>query len=274
MSVKKEASGRRSVQVEVEVPGTPEEVWRAIATGPGISSWFVPTEFEERDGKPVAVTLNFGPGMESRSPVTVWDPPRRFVAEAPGWAPGSPIIADEWTVEARAGGTCIVRVVHSLFASTDDWDNQLEGTESGWPGFFRILRIYLTHFRGQRSAMMQWMAPAAGTETQAWEALTAALGLKGASAGQRWTAPAGVPLLGGVVEHISQSPFNALVRLEKPGPGTAALGAVNFGGQSMVTLNFYLYGDQAAGTVAGETPLWEAWVQASFPTPPETSKSE
>ena len=57
MSVKKEASGRRSVQVEVEVPGTPEEVWQAIATGPGISSWFVPTAFEERDGKPVAVTM-------------------------------------------------------------------------------------------------------------------------------------------------------------------------------------------------------------------------
>jgi len=38
MSVKKEASGRRSVQVEVEVSGTPEEVWQAIATGPGISS--------------------------------------------------------------------------------------------------------------------------------------------------------------------------------------------------------------------------------------------
>ena len=48
MSVKKEASGRRSIQVEVEVPGTPEEVWQAIATGPGISSWFVPTEFEEQ----------------------------------------------------------------------------------------------------------------------------------------------------------------------------------------------------------------------------------
>ena len=44
MSVKKEASGRRYVQVEVEVPGTPEEVWQAIATGPGVSSWFVPTE--------------------------------------------------------------------------------------------------------------------------------------------------------------------------------------------------------------------------------------
>ena len=281
MSVKREASGRRSVQVEVEVPGTPAEVWQAIATGPGISSWFVPTEFEERDGKPVAVKLNFGPGMESSSVVTAWDPPRRFAAESPGWAPGSPIIADEWSVEARAGGVCVVRVVHSLFASTDDWDNQLEGTESGWPGFFRILRIYLTHFRGQRSAMMQWMAPAAGTEAEAWETLTAALGLKGVSAGHRLnasaTAPAGapanVPQLSGVVEHVSQSPYNALLRLDKPGPGAAALGAVNFGGP-MVTLSFFLYGDQAAGIVARETPLWQAWIQERFPMPPEPSKGE
>ena len=274
MSVKKEASGRRFVQVEVEVPGTPEEVWKAIATGPGISSWFVPAEFEERDGKPVAVKLNFGPGMESSSVVTAWDPPRRFGAEAPGWMPGSPVIADEWSVEARGGGICVVRIVHSLFAETDDWDSQLEGTESGWPGFFRILKIYLTHFRGQSSAMMQWMAPAAGTEAEAWATLTAALGLKGVSVGQRLNASASVPGLSGVVEHVSQSPYNALLRLDKPGPGTAALGAVNFGGQSMVTLNFYLYGDQAAGTVGRETPLWEAWVQERFPTPLEASTSE
>ncbi len=274
MSVKKEPSGRRSVQVEVEVPGTPEEVWQAIASGPGISSWFVPAELEERDGKPVAVKLNFGPGMESSSPVTKWDPPRTFTTEAPGWAPGSPPIADEWSVEARAGGICVVRVVHSLFASTDDWDNQLKGTESGWPGFFRILKLYLTHFRGQRSAMMQWLAPAAGTEAEAWETLTAALGLKGMSPGQRLTVPAGVPVLGGVVEHATQSPYNALLRLDKPGPGTAALGVVSFGGAVMATLSFYLYGDQADGTVARETPLWEAWIQERFPTPTEPSKNE
>jgi uncharacterized protein YndB with AHSA1/START domain len=274
MSVKKEASGRRSVQVEVEVPGTPEEVWQAIATGPGISSWFVPTEFEERDGKPVAVKLNFGQGMESRSVVTAWDPPRMFAAEANGWAAGSPPIATEWSVEARAGGVCVVRVVHSLFASTDDWDNQLIGTESGWPGFFRILRIYLTHFRGQRSAIMQFMAPVAGTEAAAWATLTAALGLNGVGAGQRWAVPEGAPALGGVAEHVSQSPCNALLRLDKPGPGAAALGTVNFGGSVMVTLSFYLYGDQAAGTVAHETPLWQAWIQERFPMPPEPSKSE
>jgi uncharacterized protein YndB with AHSA1/START domain len=274
MSVKKEASGRRSVQVEVEVPGTPEEVWQAIATGPGISSWFVPAEFEVRDGKPVAVKLNFGPGMESTSAVTAWEPPQKWASQSDGWVPGSPPIANEWSVEARGGGICVVRIVHSLFASTDDWDNQLEGTEYGWPGFLCTLRIYLTHFRGQRSTMMKWMAPAAGTEAEAWETLTAALGLKGLSVGQRWTAPAGVPALSGVAEYVSQSPYDALLRLDKPGPGVAALGAFNMGGQSMVALNFYHYGDQAAGTVARETPLWDAWIQKRFPTPTEPSKSE
>jgi uncharacterized protein YndB with AHSA1/START domain len=270
MSVKKEASGRRSIQVEVEVPGTPEEVWQAIATGPGISSWFVPTEFEERDGKPVAVTMNFGPGMDSRAVLTAWDPPRKFAGQGEGWG-GSPPIATEWSVEARAGGVCLVRVVNILFASTDDWDNQLEGTEHGWPGFFRILRIYLTHFRGQRSAIMQLMAPVAGTEAEAWETLTTALKLKSVSVGQRWTAPAGVPAgispLGGVAEYVTQSPNDILLRLDKPGPGVAALGTFNFGGQTMVALSFYHYGDQAAATAARERPLWDAWIQQHFPTP-------
>ena len=131
MSVKKEASGRRSVQVEVEVPGTPEEVWQAIATGPGISSWFVPTEFEEQDGKPVAVKMNFGPGMESRCRRDGLGSAPDVRQESDGWIPGSPPIANEWSVEARGGGICIVRIVQSLFASTDDWDNQLEGPNGG-----------------------------------------------------------------------------------------------------------------------------------------------
>jgi len=271
MSVKKEASGRRWVELEVEVPGTPEEVWRAIATGPGISSWLVPAEFEVRDGKPVALKLEFGPGMDSTSAVTEWDPPRKMVTQADGWVPGSPPIANEWSVEARGGGVCVVRIVQSLFASTDDWDNQLEGAEYGFPGFLRTLRIYLTHFRNQRSATMKWMVPVAGTEAEAWEALVTALGVKGVSVGQRWTAPAGggMPALSGVVEYFTESPYDALLRVDKPGPGVAALGAVNCGGPSMVALGFYLYGDHAAETVARETPLWETWMQNRFPAPKE-----
>lgn len=63
----------------------------------------------------------------STSVVTEWNPPHQWATRPDGWVPGSPPIANEWSVESRAGGTCIVRIVQSLFASTDDWDNQLEG---------------------------------------------------------------------------------------------------------------------------------------------------
>ena len=273
MSVKTEANGRRSVQVEFEVAGTVPEVWEAIATGPGISSWFVPAEFVERDGKPVAMKFKFGPDMEIGGAITAWDPPRMFAGEGEVYG-GSPPIATEWSVEARAGGVCRVRIVHSLFASTDEWDNQLEGAKSGWAGFLSILRIYLKHFRGQRAAIMQVVTPIASTEAEAWETLTAALGVKGVNAGQRWTTPAGVSPLGGVVEIVTENPYDALLRLDKPGPGIAALGTATYpGGQSTVAMNLYMYGDQAAETVARETPLWQAWFQEHFPMPAE-SKSE
>lgn len=267
MGVKKEPSGRRSVQVEVEVPGTPEEVWHAIATGPGISSWFVPAEFEIVDGKPVAVKMNFGPGMESSSAVTEWDPLHKWAGKSDGWAPGMPGIANEWIVEARDGGVCIVRIVTSLFSDTDDWDGQLEATESGWPGFFRTLRLYMTHFRGQRSAIMQKMAFASGTEAEAWTALLSALGLQNVTVGQRCATNTDGLGFSGMVEHYTERPWDLLIRLDQPSPGVAAVGAYNCGGPVMIGLNFYLYGDQSAATAARESPHWDAWFQRHFPAP-------
>jgi uncharacterized protein YndB with AHSA1/START domain len=270
MSVTVEASGRRSVQIEVEVPGTPEEVWAAIATGPGISSWFVPAQVEMQDGTPTAMTLTFGPGMDSRSVVTAWDAPRMFSKESAGWMPGSPAMGNEWTVEARNGGTCIVRIVHSLFASTDEWDNQLEATKSGWPAFLRTLQLYLTHFRGRPSSLMQVTTPTSGTDAEAWAALTTALGVSGVGVGQRWTGTSDSPPISGVVEWITEQPYDALLRIETPAPGIAAIGAASFpGGPTFVSVNFYLYGDEAAATVAAETPRWTAWATERFAIPTE-----
>ena len=262
MSVKKEPNGRRSVQVEVEVPGTPEEVWRAIATGPGISSWFVPTEVDEQAR---TMSMDFGPGMQSVAKMTAWDPPRRLAAED-SWGPGSPTIATEWTVEARAGGTCIVRVVHSLFADTDDWDGQLEGTETGWPGFFRILRIYLTHFRGQPCSAIRLMAMTPGTVPDAWQTLVGSLGVTKAAAGERCSSPGGLPPFAGLVEVVSESAHqqSMILRLEQPGPGVASLGAFACGGV-MVAITLYLYGPRAAAVAAEHQPAWEKWMNEKFP---------
>ena len=259
MTLHKDDTGRRWVEVEVEVPGTPEEVWHAIATGPGISSWFVPTEVEEREGG--AVTANFGPGMDSVSTITAWEPPRRFVAESADLGPQAPPIATEWSVEARSGGVCVVRVVHSLFASTDDWDGQLEGFEAGWPAFFRILRLYLTHFRGRPSAASQLMGVAPEPTTEAWDALVGALGLAGAGAGQRVQSAASAPPLGGLVEHAGPPEYpGLLLRLDAPTGGIAHLFALPMGGQVYLPIRFYLYGDQAPAIVARDEPRWQAWM--------------
>jgi uncharacterized protein YndB with AHSA1/START domain len=261
MSVKKDANGRRSVQVEVEVPGTPEQVWQAIATGQGVGAWFVPTEMDGRVGG--AVTSHFGPGMDSVSKITAWDAPHRFVKEG-SWGPNSPTMATEWIVEARAGGTCIVRVVHSLFAETDDWDNQLTGVESGWPSFFRILRLYLEHFPGQPSSQIQLLAmPAA---SGAWEKLASGLNLAGAAPGERRKAGDGAPPLGGIVESVNAAGHpHTLLRVDLPAPGAVFATVVPAGEKAFVSVSFYFYGDTAAAIVARDQSAWTAWLTNLFP---------
>src|SRR5262245_8722776 len=172
MPVRKDPSGERSVEAEVEVPGTPEVVWAAIATGPGMSSWFVPSTSDERVGG--VATNNFGPGMESIASIKKWDPPRSFVAETEE-GPGT--VATEWTVEARAGGTCVVRVLHRWFASTDDWDNEFEGHTYGWQSFFRILWLYLRHFPGQRCSAFQLAAFSKAPLLETWRSVMSSLAI-------------------------------------------------------------------------------------------------
>lgn len=275
MSVKKDPSGRRSVQIEVEVPGTPEEVWAAIATGPGISSWFVPTRSEEKAGG--EVVCNFGPGMDSASKIVAWEAPRRFAAEGEMGGPGSPQMATEWTVEARAGGKCLVRVVHSLFASTDDWDNQLTGLEEGWPAYFRVLRLYLERFKGMPCSLMQLVGFCSEPEPKAWNKLAGGDGgleLVHLGEGQQWSVPrsvAALPRLSGVVDRLGKASHKhtMLLRVESSGgaPGTAYVGAFSCGGMVMVCVSVYLYGDRAKAATEHDGPMWQKWMDQRFPMP-------
>jgi hypothetical protein len=57
-------------------------------------------------------------------------------------------LATEFLVEARSGGTCVVRLVSSAFGSGHDWDQELEDTRDGWRIYLRNLRLSLTDFPG------------------------------------------------------------------------------------------------------------------------------
>jgi uncharacterized protein YndB with AHSA1/START domain len=274
MSIQKEPSGRRSVRVEVEVKGTPEQVWQAIASGPGISAWFVPTKVDGRVGG--TVDCDFGSGMESSAQITTWDPPRRFVAENATWLQGGPPVATEWTVEARAGGTCIVRVVHSLFASTDEWDDQITSTEKGWPGYFRVLKLYLEHHAGKRSASMVAMAMAQVPVPAIWSELQRAFGVANPRPGQRLRVQApGAAAMAATVECYEEVPHGCgmMLLLSEPTPGAAWVSAMECMGMRMATLQIYWYGDRA-DSAARDTARWQEWLTALFPSeqavPPAT----
>jgi uncharacterized protein YndB with AHSA1/START domain len=131
---------------EAEVPASPDEVWAAIATGPGIDSWFMGRN-EVKAGAGGAVRTVFGeyaPELE----ITEWDPARRFAYRS-GQAPDGRFIAYEFLIEGRAGGSTVLRTVTSGFLPGDDWADEFEAMTLGGELYFRTLVEYLTHFAGR-----------------------------------------------------------------------------------------------------------------------------
>ncbi|MEM7480176.1 MAG: SRPBCC domain-containing protein [Acidobacteriota bacterium] len=284
MAVKKDKDGRRSVEAKVEVPGSPEEVWQAIATGRGISSWFVPSQVEERVGGTAVTT--FGPGMDSVAKISEWTPPRSFAAETEE-EPGT--VATEWHVEAREGGTCVVRVVHRWFADSDDWDGQFEGHVFGWEAsYFRFLRLYLKHFSGQRCSPLQLSAITGRSAPEALRALRGALNIEGPG---RFQSSAGTPDLGGVVERVEitdpellrireRSPHivaareamegenpELFLRLDRPAPGLAHGMVMAMGEQTLVSIRIHFYGEAGAKVAPMAEGEWSEWFSERFPAP-------
>jgi len=266
MSVHKDSSGRRSVEVRVEVAGTPEEVWKAIATGPGISCWFVPTEVEHREGG--EIKFQFGDGIEGTGIVTGVEPPHKLSYEERDWAPGAPPLATECIVEAQSGGKCIVRMIHSLFTDSDQWDDQMEGFESGWPGYFRILQLYLAHYRGQSCNLLRLNGGSSLAESETWQSLIDALGLAKAAIGNPIATGGTAPPLAGIVERIGDGHHfhDMLLSINQPGPGVASIGAFTWDGKVRLAVSFYLYGEVGRLAAERSEAAWRDWMRQRFPS--------
>jgi uncharacterized protein YndB with AHSA1/START domain len=131
---------------EAEVPASPDEVWAAIASGPGINSWFVGRS-EVQPGPDGTVRTVFGEYAPELG-VTAWDPARRFAYRS-GEAPDGRFIAYEFLIEGRAGGSTVLRTVTSGFLPGEDWAEEFEAMTLGGEMYFRTLVEYLSHFAGR-----------------------------------------------------------------------------------------------------------------------------
>lgn len=248
---------RRRIELEITVPGSPEEVWQAIATGPGISSWYVPHTVEEREGG--AAVAEFGPAPEMHVPgrVTAWEPPHRVAFAGVDDGPG---LAFEWLVEARDKGSCVVRLVNTGFGDGLPWDDQYDDMIGGWIFFLRNLWLHRTYFAGQHAIAALPMALWPGEPATVWPRLLAELGLPADPAVGTviTTRGDGVPRLSGHV--LDARPNGLSLLLEEPAPGTGLLAAE--GSDSCgVSAWAYLYGPTAERAAAAHLATWGAWLQ-------------
>ena len=255
---------------EIEVAATPEQVWRAIATGPGISAWFMPAEVEEREGG--EIRMRHAPGADDRGTVSVWQPPLRFayeedVALAPDQPPAR--LAHEFLVEARAGGTCVVRVVSSGFGDGADWEELRDVMEQGWRRVLGILDVVLREHPDDPSASILAGGRTRGPRPAAWLRLVDALGLPAARPGDRVTiAPPGGPTLTGVLD--SRGEDDLVVRVDGPCPGVALAYVFGDDEEGVSTgLRVFLFGPDAARAAARDEPRWQRWFERTFPGPGE-----
>lgn len=243
----------REISFEVEVPATPEEVWDAIATGPGISSWFVPCEVEGD-----RMVQHHGTGMDWTTEIAAFEPPRRLTLAdefAPSASAQPQRLATEFLVEARSGGTCAVRVVTSGLGDGPEWERAIESISQGWVGALDDLRLYLTHFAPGHAAGFAISAPFEGS----WAQLGAALGVEGAAPGECVE----VDGLGGTVARAGDD--HVALLLDAPAPGIAYLGAGGLGPEVQAFVRVKLFGGDAPALAAREQAAWERRLGAREP---------
>lgn len=194
------------VREEIPLDATPEQVWAAIATGPGVDSWLMgQLEIEPREGGRVGLTM-FGQTQEST--VTAWEPGKRLAYRGDA-APDGTFMAFEYLIEARDGGGTVLRMVHSGLLD-DDWEEQYDALSVGDGMYLRKLAAYLKYFPGRVATYNLFTpGPPVADQERVWTAFKEALGLDG-------TVATGDPVrlsvdraepVGGVVEFVHAPAF-------------------------------------------------------------------
>lgn len=164
---------------EIVIDAPIEAVWKAIADAEELTRWFV-DEATVKPGVGGTFAISWDGAEKSESLIEVWEPNKKLrVALRPDMGPlkydaTTPPILDEYTLERRDGKT-VLRLVSSGIPDAPEWDGFYHGTDSGWRSFFRTLRHYLEHHRGQPRSTIKVIGQLSGPPEEAWARLLAAV---------------------------------------------------------------------------------------------------
>jgi uncharacterized protein YndB with AHSA1/START domain len=217
------------IRKEVELEATPEQVWDAIATGPGLSAWLMPMPMDADSDM-----------------VEAWEPGRRLAIRTPEADDGA-TQAFEYLIEARGQGSTVLRFVHSGFGG-DDWSDEYEAmTSGGWDMYLHTLSQYLAHYAGRPAVYVEAEGPPASAKADAWSRLAPALGLPG---------PVHVEVIGDAEVDYTAPTF---IGLRTPDALVRFHGRSSIGLPVAVSHHAYTSIDAPATTKA-----WEAWLERVF----------
>jgi uncharacterized protein YndB with AHSA1/START domain len=219
----------RAFEMTLDLPASPEDVWRALTTEQELVRWF-PVDARVTPGPGGSMIWSWGEGWDWATRIDAWEPGRllRLVQDEarPFDAEGHPVpegqaararIAIEFTLEAEAGHTRL-RLVHSGFGPGAAWDDEVEGITEGWQAELASLRHYLAHHRGRnRTLRIAWLTTSL-PRAEAWGRLVGPGGFQFSPAdvkpGQPYevVVPGGARLKGTVALHLPRQTLAGTAR--------------------------------------------------------------
>ncbi len=244
----------RRIDVSFQTSATPEQVWRAITEPEEIAAWFSP-EAKVEPGVGGSITFAWDDEMKFATPITAWEPGAHLQTGDDREKDGEvfPIRID-YFIETEKGQTTL-RLVHSGFGDTADWDNEIAGYEDGWAMFMAILSHRLKH-ADQRAcqATVYRMIPVPRAEV--WEKLSHGLLELDGKGGFR------VEAVTGAVEFQKPNFFRGVI----PGWRDAMLSIFCEGGgdASMTTVALLLFGETMQQAESYRA-TWSAELDRLFP---------
>jgi uncharacterized protein YndB with AHSA1/START domain len=242
------------IREEIELAATPEQVWQAIATGPGIDSWFMGrTEVEPREGGAVQSDLG---GFVMTSTITAWEPAKRFAYQgAPNPEDGT-FMAFEYLLEGREGGSTVLRYVHSGFLG-DDWEAEYDALSIGDRMYLEKLAVYVRQFAGRTGFHFLIPGPQVADQEKVWTAITGVFGLTGAvsEGGKAVVSVPGLPAADGTVAFVRQPHYLGVSTDD-------GLYVLLHGFQNTVVAEQHDYTGATDATPA--EAAWQTWLSSTF----------
>jgi uncharacterized protein YndB with AHSA1/START domain len=205
----------RDLELSVELDASPEEVFRAVTDGTEIAKWIAPEArvTAPEGGKKGSIWISWGEGMSVEHEIEIYDAPKRM--RHPSGQNGetkAPLYAD-WTIEPRAGGKTTLRLVHSGFSASADWDDEYEAHARGWKLMLQNLRQYFARHPHEPAVHVPFMSNVESPRASIWTTLLGALGFSAPpKVGDRFrfATPKG-DVLTGVVDLVTDTRVLALV---------------------------------------------------------------